>query len=108
MEESHHHILLYDADCPLCCQLAVWAERRAPGKILRRPLQDVGGDAVKLGVKRPNGELVFGREAWRVLLEQHPDFKGLRWIGRKLGLEDQLAEGLQRTGSFIRRVCWRC
>lgn len=116
-------MILYDGDCPLCCTLAQFAARRPISSLVvsswqdyvvseearkRHPDDILRSPASQLRALTMEGELLDGPEAWTYILAQHPDFKQLHWLAERLGLAKTVANSLERTGHFLRRMCARC
>jgi hypothetical protein len=98
-------IVLYDADCPLCCQLASWIERKSEGKFVVEASGPEGAD--RLRVKTSEG-LLEGVAAWEWLLAEVKELSGLAWLAARLGLTRETAAAMAQLGYAARRLCWRC
>ena len=115
-------IVLYDAECPLCRNLAAFAARHARGPIAFKAWQSFRGSPVAQLLfdgetrSRPadslrvleGGHLRAGPDAWAFLLEAYPALRGLGWLASQLGLQAQVAATLDRAGHRVRRACCSC
>ena len=115
-------LVLFDAGCPLCVDLAQWAERRADGALRFASWDDfrasVEGEARlsadelaqpgdRLKVLTAAG-LIEGDAAWAFLVEAHPALRGLDWLAGRIGLLPLAAKALRTAGDLLRAFCSRC
>ncbi len=55
------------------------------------------------------GVYVSGSEAWTLLVENHPDLRGLSWLAQKIGISNHtVGRSLEVLGHAARRLCLRC
>lgn len=114
--------LLFDADCPLCRNLAELSVRRVGPALhavswqtfclsadavaqLPAATRDRPADQLRVWTGQ---ELVEGEGAWAFLLAQHPDLSALQWLAARLGLSAEVGRALMRSGALLRRLCRRC
>lgn len=115
-------LILFDADCPLCEQLAALAAHRAGPHLgfcsWQNFRQSPEAQAVlasppenhqpsELGALH-NGHLLEGTAAWDLLLTQHPDLQSLNWLAQRLGLQKTTSQALRGAGALLRALCPRC
>lgn len=122
MSESEKAItVLYDAECPLCLRLAQYTQRHTGPNVSCQSWQEfrrlpIANDQYGISADTPvsdlrllvDGTLTEGDDAWQVLLALHPTLSSLSWLARKLGLEQQTARSLNRTGHLLRSLCPSC
>ena len=115
-------VVLYDGDCPLCRSLAAWVSRRSDPSLILLPWSNtiaLPPWAVVPPEWRQQPRLSHlrliaadgafeGQAAWERLLRHDPGLSSLSWLAARLGLVPQLARGLERTGTVLRRFCRRC
>lgn len=103
-------VVRFDGACPMCVMLASYAERRLnpeyPMIFLPADVDTKGSElSIELGAGR---ETLSGEHAWLWLLERHPALGELNWLAQKIGVSGQVSRGLNKTGEFLRRFCFRC
>lgn len=119
-------LLLFDAECPLCVNLAALVARRSAGAVACRAWQAWReSDAARATqpaalLARPadklraldDGRLLEGEAAWAAALSACPDLAPLQWMAAKLGLTRPAARAMQFGGLVARRaalaLCPRC
>ncbi len=119
-------VVLFDADCPACRTLAVWAEARAgEGPLTFQSWQDFAGTATAAAILTPeqrgrpadklrvltSAALLEGPAAWEHLVSLHPSLAQITWMARTLGLarpEAKAGRVLEQAGRIVRRLCLRC
>lgn len=119
-------VVLFDAECPPCRTLAVWAQARAAGSsLVFQAWQDFASTPAAADVLTSEqralpadtlrvltgATLLEGPAAWEHLVEQHPTFQQLSWMARNLGLshpEGSTGRALMQAGRIVRRLCRRC
>lgn len=104
MRENQTIHLVYDGQCPLCCQLAQWVERRSEGRVTTMPDENAPTSiVVMIGDERRTDVA-----AWAALLEYHPDFSALHWLAAKMGLATEAARVMMAASGAARRLCASC
>lgn len=115
-------LVLYDADCLLCRNLAQLVSKRAGSDLRTQSWQSFRGSIVARRafpselLERPadqlrvwsGARLLEGRAAWEYLLASYRDLKALDWLASQLGLSEHVASVLQATGRAARRFCGGC
>ena len=110
--------VFYDQDCPLCRTLAQFMDKKVGSEIsfiswqLYQGMQSCPEEhrALKPNTLRVwNGHaLLDENEAWRFLLESHPQLATLNWLSQKLGISKEVSGALNWTGKKARKICFKC
>lgn len=93
----------YDKHCALCRSLAGFAASRAGDG-----LTFVASETAEKLLVEAQGERLEGERAWAYLLAHHHDLAAFNWLAAKLGLASQAAKAIDRSGSFVKKLCIRC
>lgn len=110
--------VIFDQDCPLCRNLAAFAEARGQGlKFMsycdfEKTLTDLPDVLENLNREKLmvwDGEsLSIGTDAWARMIDHSPDLKGLSWLAAKLGLGQPMARLFEVSGLLLRGFCKKC
>lgn len=110
--------LYFDGSCPVCSREIALYQRQAGADrvvwvdVARCEASNLGSDLsreaamARLHLRRPDGSLVSGAQAFTLLWQALPRWA---WLGRLLGsgLPLKMFEMVYRTFLFIRRRGWR-
>ena len=104
-------MLYYDAQCELCSNLAVFAQKRSDLTLEIAPLSELDEQIASKSstiIFYFDNQFYFNNEAWLKLIERHPDLRQFNWLAAKLGLAPQLANTLNRIAKGVRWLCPSC
>jgi hypothetical protein len=114
------YLILYDDECLMCNNLAIFASRRSENKLrfeawqefVKAPPEDFPKDLLSQPADQlrvwTGSEVYEGKLAWEFLLETFPDLRGVSWMAEKLGLHKQTARVIQAMGKGLKLACFRC
>jgi predicted DCC family thiol-disulfide oxidoreductase YuxK len=114
-------VVLFDAECIVCKNLAGFVARRSTGdrfiawqefvasaegqSILSSQQLSQHADRLRVWTGK---QLLEKEDAWLFLMERNRDLAGLNWLASQIGLSVTLARSMEKAGSMVRRLCWRC
>lgn len=107
-------IILFDATCFFCRNIAAWLAERSAGRWSIVSWQSHSQDRSlpespdKLHIWFGNDNYLKGIEAWQYLIDHEPHLQQWNWLATKLGWTSLPAKILSRGGHFVRRICRSC